>query len=235
MVKFPARLKELEDLDILFRRTVSRSATGRNAVRVPQLPRLRQIVTDISRTPSGARIREMYRQVNLWTEESVSGTFLPGNGASALLSACAAEASALLELGYRREDGIDFITALPEPHVNPVRSVSQIRSAIHHLGGDMQLFKELVERPEPSCQQLKLVFSAWPAGGRLPDAWRPGENILCLHLHVVESSVPIVVMFSERLRGYALLCIWDLARTLAEQRKTTDLIQPSFKAFAEGF
>ncbi len=202
---------------------------------MPQLPRLRQIAADISRTPSGERVREIYRQVNLWTDESVSSSFLPGHGASALLEACAVEASAILELGYRREDGIDFITALPELHRNPVRPVTQIRAAVHHLGGDMQLFRDLVQRPDPSSQQLKLVFSAWPLGGRLPDAWRPGEEIMSVHLQVSQATVPIVVSFSRRLLGYAALCIWDQACSLSRERKTAELIHPSFKAFAQEF
>ena len=220
---------------MLFRRAACRSASGRNAVRVPQLPRLRQIASDISRTPSGERVKEIYRQVNLWTDESVSSSFLPGHGASALLEACAGEASAILELGYRREDGVDFITALPEPHRNPVRPVTQIRAAIHHLGGDMELFRELLQRPEPSSRHLKLVFSAWPLGGRLPDAWRPGEEIMSVHLQVDQATVPLVVSFSRRLLGYAALCIWDLAFSLSRERRTADLVSPSFKAFAQDF
>ncbi len=180
-------------------------------------------------------MREIYRQVNLWTDESVSSSFLPGQGASALLEACAGEASAILELGYRREDGIDFITSMPEPHRNPVRPVTQIRAAMHHLGGDMQLFRDLVERPDSSSQQLKLVFSSWPLGGRLPDAWRPGEEIMSLHLQVDQASVPIVVSFSRKLLGYAALCVWDQAVSLSRERKTAELIHHSFKAFAREF
>lgn len=235
MVRFPAELKTLEDLEVLFRRTVSRSSTGRNAVRVPQLPRVRQIVSDISRTPAGERVRETYRQVNLWTDESVSSTFLPGNGASALLRACAGEASALLELGYRRRDGIDFITSLPEPGGNPVRPPTQIRAAIHHLGGNMEIFLDLLERPDPSSPHLKMVFSLWPTGDRLPDAWRPGEGTLSLHIPVAESSVPVVVSFSEKVKGYALLCLWDLAAAISGERKDTELSHPSFSAFAQRF
>lgn len=173
--------------------------------------------------------------MNLWTDESVSSSLLPGHGASALLEACAGEASAILELGYRREDGIDFITSLPEPHRNPVRPVTQIRAAIHHLGGDMQLLRNLVERPEPSSRKLKLVFSSWPLGGRLPDAWSPGEEIMSVHLSVEQASVPLVISFSRGLLGYAVLSLWDLAGSLSGERKTVRLTQPSFKAFAESF
>lgn len=233
MVRFPAEIREIEDLEILFKRAVSRSASGRSAVRVPQLPRLRSIISDISRTPAGERVRETFRQVNLWTEDSVSSTFLPGTGSASLLSACAMEASALLELGYRREDGIDFITSLPEPSQNPVRTLTQIRSAIHHLGGDISLLVRLLERSEPSSPHLKLVFSVWPLGGRLPDAWRPGESVQSLHLSVGEVSVPMVITFNTELRGYALLCIWDLARNLASSRKSVELIKPSFKVFSQ--
>ncbi|OPX31357.1 MAG: hypothetical protein B1H09_03140 [Gemmatimonadaceae bacterium 4484_173] len=235
MVKFPADLHKLDDLEVLFKHAAVRSALGRSGVRVPQLPRLHQIVRDISRTPSGERVKAIFRQVNLWTDESVSSTILPPAGASALLSACASEASSLLELGYRREDGIDFITALPDPAHNPVRTTSQIRAAVHHIGGDMSRFIELLERPEPSSPELKLVFSVWPTGGRLPDAWRPGEETLSLHLSVDDSSVPIVVSFSRRLLGYGLLCMWDLASGIAGENRNIRLSTSSFSLFSELF
>lgn len=235
MVKFPAELHKLNDLDVLFKRAAARSALGRSGVRVPQLPRLRQTITDISRTPSGERVRSIFRQVNLWTDESVSSTILPVTGASALLTACAEEASSLLELGYRRENGIDFVTAFPDPASNPVRTTSQIRAVIHHLGGDMSRFIDMLSRPEPSAPELKLVFSVWPTGGRLPDAWRPGEETICLHLSVDDSSVPLVVTFSTRLLGYGLLCLWDLAVSIAGISRDVELVSPSFSLFAEQF
>ena len=232
-MKFPAELHELDDLEALFKRAAARSALGRSGVRVPQLPRLYQTISDISRTPSGERVRRIFRQVNLWTDESVSSTILPAAGASALLAACAEEASSLLELGYRREDGIDFITALPDPSSNPIRTVSQIRSAIHHLGGDITRFIDMLERPEPSAPELKLVFSVWPTGGRLPDAWRPGEETVSLHLSVRDSSVPLVISFSRKLFGYGLICVWDLACDLAGRERNIQLNTPSFSLFAE--
>ncbi len=235
MVKFPADLHKLNDLEALFLRAAARSSLGRSGVRVPQLPRLRQTIVDISRTPSGERVRGIFRQVNLWTDESVSSTILPPAGASALLAACAREASSLLELGYRREDGIDFVTALPDPANNPVRTPSQIRAAIHHLGGDMTRFIDMLDRPEPSAPELKLVFSAWPAGGRLPDAWRPGEKIEYLHLSVDDSSVPLVISFSRKLFGYGLLCLWDLAHGTSRENSSIELAPPSFSLFASQF
>ncbi len=235
MVKFPAELNKLDDLDILFRRSAARSALGRAGVRVPQLPRLHQTITDISRTPSGERVKSIFRQVNLWTDESVSSTILPPAGASALLVACAKEASSLLELGYRREDGIDFITALPNPDSNPVRTTSQIRAAIHHLGGDMSRFIDLLRRPEPSAQELKLVFSVWPTGGRLPDAWRPGEETICFHLSVHGASVPLVISFNRKLFGYGLLCLWDLATGISAIDSNIKISCASFSLFAELF
>ncbi len=235
MVKFPAELHRLDDLENLFKRAVARSALGRSGVRVPQLPRLHQTITDISRTPSGERVRSIFRQVNLWTDESVSSTILPPAGASALLAACAREASSLLELGYRREDGIDFLTALPDPSANPVRTTSQIRAAIHHLGGDMTRFIDMLDRPEPSAPELKLVFSVWPTGGRLPDTWRPGEKMVSLHLSVDDSSVPLVISFSRKLFGYGLLCLWDLAQGISDGNRDIELTSQSFSLFAEQF
>lgn len=235
MVKFPAKLHKLDDLETLFKRAAARSALSRAGVRVPQLPRLHQTIADISRTPSGERIRGIFRQVNLWTDESVSRTILPTAGASALLAACAEEASSLLELGYRREDGIDFITAFPDPANNPVRTTSQIRAAIHHLGGDMSRFIDMLDRPEPSAPELKLVFSVWPTGGRLPDAWRPGEKTANLHLSVDGSSVPLVITFSKGLFGYSLLCLWDLAYGISGQNTDIELTSSSFSLFAKQF
>lgn len=235
MVKFPAELHDLEDLKILFKRAAARSASGRTVVRVPQLPRLHRTVTDISRTPAGGRVREIFRQVNMWTDESVSSTILPSAGASSLLAACADEASSLLELGYRREDGVDFITSFPDPLSNPVRTPSQIRAVLHHLGGDMQRFMEMMDRPEPSSPELKLVFSSWPLGGRLPDAWRPGEKTVSLHLSAAGSSVPLVISFSMRFFGYGLLCLWDLARSLCEESRNIEMSTASFALFAKQF
>ena len=235
MVKFPAELQRLDELETLFLRAASRSSLGRSGIRVPQLPRLHQTIKDISRTPSAERVKGIFRQVNLWTDESVSSTILPPAGASALLAACAGEASSLLELGYRREDGIDFVTALPNPAQNPVRTASQIRAAIHHIGGDMTRFIDMLGRPEPSAPELKLVFSVWPTGGRLPDAWRPGEETVSLHLAVEAASVPLVISFSRRLFGYGLLCLWDLATGISSSDKRIEPTSPSFSLFSEQF
>jgi hypothetical protein len=228
-------LNGLDDLGILFKRAAARSSSGRTAVRVPQLPRLHRTVTDISRSAAGGRVREIFRQVNMWTDESVSRTILPSAGASALLAACAVEASSLLELGYRREDGVDFIMTLPDPSGNPVRTPSQIRAVLHHMGGDMKRFMEMLDTPDPSCPDLKLVFSAWPLGGRLPDAWRPGEKTVSLHLSVEGSTVPLVISFSDRFFGYGLLCLWDLARSLCEESRNTKMSTASFALFAGQF
>jgi len=44
--------------------------SGENAsVEIPQLPRLLQVVQDISRTPAGSRVRETYRRIHLWCED----------------------------------------------------------------------------------------------------------------------------------------------------------------------
>ena len=235
MVKFPLRLEGKSQLELVFRRAVARSVTGRHTVRIPQLPRLRQVVSDISRTPAGERVENIFRQVNMWTDESVSSTILPAGGAASLLSACAAEASALLELGYRREDGIDFITALPGPASNPVRSPQEVRAAVHHLGGDMRTLMEMMERPSPASPLLKVVFSVWPLGGRLPDAWRPGEETVSVHLETEGVAVPPVLTVSKGLQGYGLLCIWDLARAAAAYSHRTALRKSSFAVFADQF
>lgn len=189
--------------------------SGDNArVEIPQLPRLLQVVQDISRTPAGSRVSETYRRIHLWGDDELSMRMLPPAGAAALYHACRREAAALLELGYPRNAGIDFITDLPAPGRNPVRPSPQSRAAMHHLGGDMTLFMEMVARPVQGHPALKLVFSVWPREGRIPAPWMGGEEPFSLLLSSSEGGVPAVVSLSPRLLGYSLLCCYDLAGRL---------------------
>ena len=164
---------------------------GVNAgVEVPQLPRLLQVVQDVSRTPSGTRLAETYRNVHLWGDERMNSRILPAAGAAALFLACRREAPALLELGYPRNAGIDFITDLPGPGCNPVRPPAQSRSAMHHLGGDMELFMEMVSKPVPGHYALKMAFSVWPREGRIPQPWTGREEPFTLLLNPAGDEVP---------------------------------------------
>lgn len=202
-------------------------------VEIPQLPRLLQVVQDISRTPSGSRVRETYRSIHLWGDDELSSRMLPPVGAAALYHACRREAAALLELGYPRSAGIDFVTDLPSPGRNPVRPSAQSRAAMHHLGGDMTLFMEMVAGPVKGHPALKLVFSVWPREGRIPAPWIGGEEPFSLLLPSSEGGVPAVVSLSPRLRGYSLLCCYDLAGRL-ESAMGAQRSCRSFALFSSG-
>lgn len=202
-------------------------------IQVPQFGRLLQVVQDISRTPAGSRVAETYRNVHIWGEEALSARTLPPAGAASLFLACRREASALLELGYPRNTGIDFIADLPGPGLNPVRSPAQSRAAIHHLGGDTGLFLELVNHHVPGHYALKAVFSVWPREGRVPDPWVGREKVFSMLLPSRDDRVPAVVSMSTRLYGYCLLCCYDLAGRLeavAGGRRR----QGTFELFAGG-
>lgn len=198
------------------------------------MPRLLQVVQDVSRTPSGTRLAETYRNVHLWGDERMNSRILPAAGAAALFLACRREAPALLELGYPRNAGIDFITDLPGPGCNPVRPPAQSRSAMHHLGGDMELFMEMVSKPVPGHYALKMAFSVWPREGRIPQPWTGREEPFTLLLNPAGDEVPSVVSMSPRLFGYCLLCCHDLA-----ERVRTCLQDPGrrmpFGVFASAF
>jgi len=188
---------------------------GGSSVEIPQLSRLLQVVQDISRTPSGSRVAETFRHVHLWGADALATRILPPAGAAALFLACRREAAALLELGYPRNIGIDFITDLPGPGCNPVRPPAQSRAAIHHLGGDTELFQEMVGRPVPGHPSLKAVFSPWPREGRIPAPWVGREEPFSLLLPPADrTEVPAVLTLSPRLYGYVLLCCYDLAARL---------------------
>jgi hypothetical protein len=207
---------------------------GENArVQIPQLPRLLQVVQDISRTPAGSRVRETYRSIHLWGDDELSSRMLPPAGAAALYLACRREAAALLELGYPRSAGIDFVTDLPSPGRNPVRPTAQSRSAMHHLGGDMALFMEMIARPIQGHPALKLVFSVWPREGRVPVPWMGGEEPFSLLLASTGGGVPAVVSISPQLRGYSLLCCYDLAGRL-ESGMGVERSCRSFALFSSG-
>ncbi len=202
-------------------------------VEVPQLPRLLQTVRDVSKTPSGARLANTYRSVHLWDDLTTSGV-LPPAGAAALFLACRREARALLELGYPRNAGIDFITDLPGPGCNPVRPPAQSRAAMHHLGGDMDLFMEMLSRPIPGHYSLKMVFSVWPREGRIPRPWVGREEPFSLLLRSGEEEVPGVVSLSPRLFGYCLLCCHDLAGRVGACLQEPGRLPP-FGVFASAF
>lgn len=227
MKAFPLEPLTLLQSEVLLRQAGEWSG-DKARVEIPQLPRLLQVVQDISRTPAGSRVRETYRRVHLWGDDELSSRMLPPAGAAALYRACRREAAALLELGYPRNAGIDFITDLPAPGSNPVRPPAQSRAAMHHLGGDMALFMEMVARHSNGHPALKLVFSVWPREGRIPSPWIGADEPISLLLRSTEGGVPAVVSLSPRLLGYCLLCCYDLAGRL----ESASGVQKSHRSFA---
>ena len=81
------------------------------------------------------RIEELTRQMNLLSGNTESSIFFTSDITSNCFGACLSEVSALLELGYPREEPDLFTTSFPSPGRNSIRTRQQIRSAVHHLGG----------------------------------------------------------------------------------------------------
>jgi len=204
-----------------------------SSVWIPQFSAIKRLVGEISRTPSGSRIRNLFREINLWPEEAEVSSSLAPRGASDLFLAAQMEASALLELGYPRDDGIDFITRIPCPGMSTPRTRSEIRAAIHHIGGDSDLMIDLLRTPDRFHPALRACFSVWPH--RLYHV--PGmsaDETFSLHLHYPGQLVPAVLTMNRALLGYCLLVAFDLGSMVLEstdiQRGTED-----FESFADAF
>jgi hypothetical protein len=194
---------------------------------------VKRLTREISRTPSGSRIRNLFREVNLWPEETeVSGSLPPG-GAAGLFTAAQTEATALLELGYPRNEGIDFVTWLPCPGESSPRTRNEIRAAVHHLGGDMDLILTLLRTPDRFHPALKVSFSAWPhQSGQIPGTGSP-ENT-SLHLHYQGQTVPAVLTMNRALLGYCLLTVFDLAVGISKTKGASRTAE-DFETFAMAF
>ncbi len=204
-----------------------------SSVWIPQFSALKRLVREISRTPSGSRIRNLFREINLWPEEAEVSSSLAPRGASDLFLAAQMEASALLELGYPRDDGIDFITRIPCPGVGTPRTRSEIRAAIHHVGGDSDLMMALFRSPDRFHPALRVCFSVWPH--RLYHV--PGmsaDETFSLHLHYPGQVVPAVLTMNRALLGYCLLVAFDLV-TVVLQAAGSGRGTEDFESFAEAF
>jgi len=204
-----------------------------SSVWIPQFSAIKRLVGEISRTPSGSRIRNLFREINLWPEETEVSSSLSPRGASDFFRAAQLEASALLELGYPRDDGIDLITRMPCPGVSTSRTRSEIRAAIHHIGGDSDLMIALLRTPDRFHPALRVCFSVWPH--RLYHV--PGmsaDETFSLHLHYPGQLVPAVLTMNRTLLGYCLLVAFDLGTIVLEAagsgRGTED-----FESFVEAF
>lgn len=163
-------------------------------------------VREIGRSPSGGRIELLSRTLALLPDPGDPARLEAGHAAD-LFGACLAAAPALLELGFPRAEPPGFQTRLPSPAVHPRRTEAQIRSAMHHLGGDFELLKVLLRSPEASDPSLDVLFHCWPPPG-------PAEGRLRLHLGFRGQTVPAILELGGSMTGYALLCCWDLALRL---------------------
>lgn len=194
---------------------------GRQAtVWIPQFASLRNHVREIGRSAAGARVEKLTRALSLWPDTAEVSASLPSAGAAGLFAAALEEAPGLLELGYPVGEGLDFVTRMPPPATNTRRTPAQIRSAMHHLGGDFGLFRIMMKVPDPHAPCLRAVFSVWPR--YMP----PGENQQ-LGLSFPGQAIPAVLGFRRDLRGYCLLTAFDLAQHL----RVAEGIPAAFETF----
>ncbi|OPL17956.1 MAG: hypothetical protein AVO35_07290 [Candidatus Aegiribacteria sp. MLS_C] len=227
MTLFPSSFRDPADISRLLYYTAIWSGGRTSEVRVDGFDTLRTHVNEISRSPSSGRVAGLSKYMNLLPGISRSTIHLPPDIASGFFGACLREASALLELGYPRDEPAVFTTSFPAPGANSIRTVRQIRSALHHLGGDFDLFRALVRTSHTVEGALEVSFSIWP-----PRRVRDGSFVLRLGHR--GQSVPAVLIMERRLLGYALLCCWDLALRLREAEKV-QVPDPDFNTFAGRF
>ena len=224
MVLFPSGFRNSGDIARLLYYSAIWSGGRTSEVRVQGFNTLRTHVSEIIRSPSSGRIRELSRTLNLLPGIGSASIYLPPDIASDLFRVCLEEASALLELGYPRDEPVRITTSLPPPSRNSIRTVHQIRSAVHHLGGDFELLKTLIRTGGSTDGSLEVTFSVWP-----PQRIR--EESFVLRPGFRGQSVPSVMILHRRLLGYVILCCWDLALRLRDA-ENLPLLQPDFNSFA---
>ncbi|MBN1434196.1 hypothetical protein JW921_05505 [Candidatus Fermentibacterales bacterium] len=195
----------------------------RSSVWIPQFASLRSHVREISRSAAGDRVSMLARSPGLWSAGSGDvAASLPPADASALLAAGLSEAEALLELGYPEQEGLEFVTRVPQPSSNTRRTPKEMQAAIHHLGGDFGLFRELLRIPDPHSPALRVVFCTWSPAPLY-------EERIEMSLLFEGQTIPACVTFSPELRGYVLLVAYDLALRL----RTSDGVPVRFGSFRE--
>ncbi len=225
MTLFPSIFEKPSDVSKLLYYAAIWSGKGTSEVWVQGYSTLQTHVTEISRSPSGERVENLSKVLNFISSNRETSVYLPPDIASSLFSACLSEAPALLELGYPRDEPATFTTTFPGPAMNSIRTQNQIRSAIHHLGGDMELFKILLRSSESTDPCLDVIFAVWP-----PQRIQEGKFIL--RLGYPGQTVPAVMILDERLAGYVLLSCWDLALRL-RNRENIQTAVPDFLSFSE--
>jgi hypothetical protein len=227
MILFPSNFTNSIDISRLLYYTAIWSGGRTSEVWMQGFNALRTHVSEISRSPSGGRVEELSRQMNLLSGNTDTSIFLPPDVASNCFAACLSEASALLELGYPRDEPALFTTSLPSPSRNSIRTRHQIRSAVHHLGGDFELLKALFRTQDSTAPSLELTFAVWPPQ-RVP------ESRFILRLGYPGQIVPSVLILDYRLLGYVLLSCWDLALRLRDTENISTT-SPDFRSFSETF
>lgn len=224
MILFPSEFRSPENISRLLYYTAIWSGGRTSEVRLQGFDTLRTHVNEISRSPSGGRVHLLSKHLNLLSGIPQASIFLPPDIASTFYGACLREASALLELGYPRDEPALFTTSLPSPAVNSIRTRHQIRSVMHHLGGDFDLMKTLMRTADSTDAALNVSFAVWP-----PRHVRRGSFIL--RLGFPGQVVPAVMILDRTLLGYVLLCCWDLALRLRDTEKVA-ISKPDFSSFS---
>ncbi len=224
-MNFPSTFRNETDIaKVLYHTAVLGGGVTAN-VHIPQYNSLRTHVQEITRSPAGESVRELSRITGIWVGEGDAAD-IPVAGAAELFAVCLTEASALLELGYPIAEGLDFITEFPSPGMNKRRTLLQIRSAMHHIGGDFDVLKDLVRSKQNPDECLKVIFSVWP-----PEYYP--EDSIFLHLEFSEQRIPAVMRFKKAISGYMLLTCWDVVLRL-KKAEGIQITVPDFSAFAAG-
>lgn len=224
MTLFPSAFNNPDDISKLLYYAAIWSGGRTSKIWMHGFSTLRTHVREISRSPSSGRVEELAREINLTSSHGESSVALPPDMASSLFRACLSEAPALLELGYPRDEPAIFTTSFPSPAKNSRRTRHQIRSAVHHLGGDMELLKTLFRTEDSTDTCLDVVFSTWPPQRILEDRF-------ILRLGYSGQTVPAVMILDERLSGYILLACWDLALRLRDMENIS-ITEPDFHSFS---
>jgi hypothetical protein len=222
MLSFPSAFRSSYDASRALHHLALWSGGRGSTVWIPQFASLRNHVREISRTPSGSRVKRLSRQLSVWSESVELAASLHPRDAAMLYGAALQEAQALLELGYPRAEGLSFVTRIPPPGENSRRTPKQMQSALHHLGGDFDLFRTMLRSADSFDPRLKAVFSVWPEESY--EESREG-----IRISFPGQTVPAVLTVSRELRGYALLVVYDLAVRL----RTAEGIQLAAKSFSE--
>lgn len=225
MQLFPSNFLNSADISRLLYYTAIWNGGRSSEVWMQGFNTLRTHVNEISRSPSSGRVAELSKQINLLSGTSETSIYLPPDIASGCFRASLSEASALLELGYPRNEPAVFKTSLPSPALNSIRTHHEIRSAVHHLGGDFELLKTLFRTRDSTDSCLDVSFAIWPPQ-HIP------ENRFLLRLGYKGQTVPSVMILNYRLLGYVLLSCWDLAIRLRETENISTS-EPDFRSFAE--